>query len=45
VEIAADDNLPLKEAHAIAEQVHESIEHTFPDVKHCMVHVNPLGEA
>jgi cation diffusion facilitator family transporter len=45
VEIAADDDLPLKEAHAIAEQVHDSIEHTFPDVKHCMVHVNPLGEA
>jgi cation diffusion facilitator family transporter len=45
VEIAADDDLPLKEAHAIAEQVHDSIEHTFPDVKHCMVHVNPLREA
>jgi cation diffusion facilitator family transporter len=44
VEIAAEDELPLKEAHAIAEQVHHSIETDFPDVKHCMVHVNPLHE-
>ncbi|MFR5355884.1 MAG: cation transporter dimerization domain-containing protein, partial [Clostridia bacterium] len=31
----------LDEAHQIAEHVHYAIEHTFPDVKHCMVHVNP----
>lgn len=41
VEISADGNLPLKEAHEIAENVHHSIEKSFPLVKHCMVHVNP----
>lgn len=41
VEIAADGTLTLTEAHAIAERVHDVIEHTFPAVKHCMVHVNP----
>lgn len=41
IEIAADGNLPLKDAHAIAERVHHTMETTFPDVKHCMVHVNP----
>ena len=41
VEIAADGKLSLTEAHTIAERVHDTIEHTFPSVKHCMVHVNP----
>lgn len=41
VEIGADGNLTLYKAHAIAENVHHSIENTFPNVKHCMVHVNP----
>ena len=40
-EIAAQADLPLSQAHAIAESVHEAIEQTFPLVKHCMVHVNP----
>lgn len=41
VEIAADGELPLREAHSIAEQVHRAIEENFEEVKHCMVHVNP----
>ena len=41
VEIAADGNKTLNETHAIAESVHSAIEHSFPAVKHCMVHVNP----
>lgn len=41
VEISADENLPLKQAHTIAENVHHAIEKDFPQVKHCMVHVNP----
>ena len=41
VEIAADGNLSLYDAHGIAERVHNEIEKNFPDVKHCMVHVNP----
>lgn len=41
VEIAADGELPLRDAHVIAERVHEAIENSFEEVKHCMVHVNP----
>jgi cation diffusion facilitator family transporter len=44
VEISVDGNMPLREAHAIAERVHNSIEKSFPKVKHIMVHVNPAGE-
>lgn len=41
IEIKADGDKKLWEAHAIAENVHHAIEHQFPLVKHCMVHVNP----
>lgn len=41
VEIGADGNLRLYEAHDIAQRVHDSIEKSFENVKHCMVHVNP----
>jgi cation diffusion facilitator family transporter len=41
VEIGADGNLPLFQAHDIAQHVHDAIEGEFPNVKHCMVHVNP----
>lgn len=41
VEISADGSQTLYDAHKIAEVVHDSIESNFPDVKHCMVHVNP----
>lgn len=41
IEIAADEDLSLKAAHAIAERVHNTIEEKFENVKHCMVHVNP----
>lgn len=41
IEILADGNLPLIEAHEIAERVHSEIEAHFPTAKHCMVHVNP----
>lgn len=44
VEISVDENILLKEAHEIAEEVHEAIEKAFPQVKHCMVHVNPFRE-
>ena len=45
VEIAADGALPLREAHAVAERVHDAIEGGFPTVKHCMVHVDPYAES
>ena len=41
IEIEVDGSMPLREAHKIAEVVHNSIEKTFPKVKHIMVHVNP----
>ncbi|HZJ88306.1 MAG TPA: cation transporter dimerization domain-containing protein, partial [Sphaerochaeta sp.] len=44
VEIAADGTQSLVEAHEIAERVHDVIEATFPQVKHCMVHVNPYAK-
>lgn len=44
VEILADSSYTLKEAHNIAEAVHEDIERSFPKVKHIMVHVNPIDQ-
>lgn len=45
VEIAVAADLSLIEAHRIAERVHERVEHEInDDIKHCMVHVNPLTE-
>lgn len=41
-EIAVDGDMPLKEAHEIAEQVHDGVEQSFENVKHIMIHVNPL---
>lgn len=40
-EIAVDGELPLHEAHAIAEDAHHAVEKRFPAVKHIMIHVNP----
>ena len=45
IEIAADAGLSLREAHDIAQQVHDEIEKDFPEVKHIMVHVNPSEES
>lgn len=42
VEIAVDGEEKLSAAHKTAEQVHDAIESAFENVKHCMVHVNPL---
>lgn len=41
VEIGVLSSLTLKEAHHIAEKVHHHVENLFPEVIHCMVHVNP----
>ena len=45
VEIQADGELPLKVTHATAQAVHDTLEKTFPQVKHCMVHVNPAEKS
>ncbi|HIY20544.1 MAG TPA: cation diffusion facilitator family transporter [Candidatus Flavonifractor merdigallinarum] len=41
LEIQVDGDKSLREAHAVAEQIHHNVEQTFPDVKHIMIHVNP----
>ena len=41
MEIAIDGSMQLTDAHAIAERVHDDIEHAFPEVKHVIIHVNP----
>ncbi|MBQ3123846.1 MAG: cation transporter [Clostridia bacterium] len=43
LEIAEDAQMSLLEAHKIAERVHDNIEEKIPEVKHCMIHVNPMS--
>lgn len=43
LEIGVDGDMKLKDAHDIAEEVHDLLEHDFDDVKHVMVHLNPKG--
>ena len=44
LEISEDGNITLTEAHSIAERVHDNIEDKIKNVKHCMIHVNPVQE-
>ena len=44
VEIRADESYTLRQAHNIAENVHNNIERHFPKVKHIMVHVKPVRQ-
>lgn len=41
VDIKANGDMTLREAHGIADRVHDEIEKKFEQVKHIMVHVNP----
>lgn len=41
LELIVDGNQSLREAHAIAVRVHNAVEEAFPQVKHCMVYMNP----
>ena len=43
IEIAADKDLTLTQSHTISQNVHDAVEKVFPEVKHCMVHVNPYA--
>ena len=45
VEIRADGDLPLTVTHATAPAVQDALEAQFPQVTHCMVHVNPAEES
>lgn len=44
LEIAENGDITLLEAHHIAELVHDNIEEKIPQVKHCMIHVNPITD-
>ena len=44
LEICLDEKLTLKEAHDIAESLHNKLEKKFDKVKHVMVHVNPVSK-
>ncbi len=41
IEILVDGTISVKEGHYIAETVHDKVENSSEDVKHCMVHVEP----
>lgn len=41
LEISEDGDVTLREAHRVAEAVHDNIESKIENVKHCMIHVNP----
>ncbi len=43
LEISVDGDKSLWEAHEIAERVHKDVEQSFSDVKHIMIHVNPVN--
>lgn len=40
-EIGVDGELSLRDAHAIAERVHNAVEAQYPSIKHIMIHENP----
>lgn len=41
VEATLDHSMSFEQAHKVAHLIHDSVENTVPEVKHCMVHVNP----
>ena len=45
LEISVDGAKSLREAHEVAERVHQDVERQFPDIKHIMIHVNPANSS
>lgn len=43
LEIAVDGDKSLRDAHMVAERVHNCVEKEFPDIKHIMIHINPAS--
>lgn len=41
VEVTLDHTMSFEQAHKVAHLIHDNIEDTVSEVKHCMVHVNP----
>ena len=44
LEITANGSITLRQAHDIAELVHDAVEETLPQTKHCTVHVEPAEQ-
>src|SRR5699024_8637842 len=42
IDVLVDGTLSVEEGHDIAENIHDSIESNIEDVKHCMVHIEPI---
>lgn len=42
LEISVNGDIPLRDAHEIADRVHGSVEKEYPNIKHIMIHVNPF---
>lgn len=42
IEILVDERLTVKDGHNIAEDVHDTLEKKIDNIKHCMVHVEPV---
>ena len=43
VEISVNGEQSLREAHQIAEDVHDTVEKQYPQIKHIMIHENPTA--
>lgn len=43
LEISVNEDISILDAHQIAEELHDSIEENIPEIKHCMIHVNPIS--
>lgn len=41
IEISMDKTLSLYDAHGYGHEIHDRIEERYPQIKHCMVHINP----
>ena len=44
IEVCVEGDISVREGHEIAKNIHDAIEKTFVNVKHCMVHVDPIEE-
>jgi cation diffusion facilitator family transporter len=40
--IGVDENLRVSQGHAVAKNVKQALLRTFPEIRHVLVHVNPL---
>jgi len=42
LEIAMDGSKTLSESHTMSKRIHDSVEELFPEIKHIMIHINPV---